>query len=71
MSRSKKWNRYFLTHDTVREEMEDFMREWRKEHKARGPFVPAWALVNTTAVLRELEDRGLVHGDGAGGYAPN
>ena len=62
--------RYFLNHESVKEEMEEFMREWRIEKNRHGVFVPASALYNTSYVLRELVERGLLlfHDDG---FAPN
>lgn len=65
----KKWNKWFLSLDAVDEEMQEFMTEWRKERKEHGDFVPAHVLYNTTAVLRELEQRGYLRSDGAG-FAP-
>ena len=63
--------RWFLDAKAVREEMEEFRREWRKEKREHGMYVPAWALYNTSFVLRELEERGLIDSDGMGRYRPN
>ncbi len=66
--------RYFLNIESVREEMELFMEEWRKEKNSHGVYVPARYLYNTTATLNELVERGLLHtgvyDEDTAGYAP-
>ena len=63
--------RYFLSLDACKEEMELFMQEWRIEKEEYGVFVPPHRLYNTTAVLKELVDRGYLCCDENGYVAPS
>lgn len=63
--------RWILDKAAVADELDDFAREWRKEQREHGHYVPARLLYNSTNALRELAERGLIDTDGMDGYAPN